>query len=641
MKLIKAIVVLLFCVLQLQATQPREEVNINFQGLKINDFIKLVSNILNKNILIQKEIKGTVEFISTTTVYKDQISNILLNVLHAKGYTLIEQNGFLEVVRTSEAVKMNLPVYNSNETNYKAQMITKSILIKGQNVDAMASKVRHFLSKSAKLVTIKENNSILVTDYPDNVKTVEGVLRIIEKSSLKDVRYYKLKHISAKDALKSINKVAKNLFNFKIEQEKVDLLENAQDNSIIAVGLRKNLETVAGLVESLDTPQKLVERRVEIIQLKNSDAKNIAKVVTNFLAKSKSSTKAKKGVIDTGKTKISYDEDTNSLIASGTLQELKKIKFMVKLLDKEKQQVFVKAKVLEISENRVKQIGIKYGFEGGFSNSGGLYSFGGNLGGSSIAVGSTLSSKFIDSGSISKGLALGATINFLQTNNASNIISQPSLLCINNKESSIYVGQTESILTNSTSSTSTATTTQNSYSREDIGLTLKIKPRISDHQKVTLDIEIKTEDVASGSGGGTPTTTKREVKTTAMVKSGESVIIGGLIRTKFDDAKTKVPLLGDIPLLGALFRDEQDTFDRQNILILLTPYVLEKATDLSRLQEDLTELERIQKLYNKRFKENLKELNLEKDAFLPELGKEQTVQTNFSDNEIQTLFEEL
>jgi general secretion pathway protein D len=222
-----------------------------------------------------------------------------------------------------------------------------------------------------------------------------------------------------------------------------------------------------------------------------------------------------------------------------------------------------------------------------------------NFGGPAVAaLDSTISSKITDSvGSISKGLALGATIDFLHTNGASKTVSEPSILCINNKESSIYVGKTQSFESGQVSSGATGTTT--SYKREDIGLTLKVKPRVASDDKVTLEVEAELENVTGNDANNQPITTKQNVKTSIIANHGESIVIGGLVKDFQSNDESKVPLLGDIPLLGYAFRHNSVTDDQDHLLVVLTPYIVASSAKLSTLQENLGKLGQLQKEYNK------------------------------------------
>jgi general secretion pathway protein D len=245
------------------------------------------------------------------------------------------------------------------------------------------------------------------------------------------------------------------------------------------------------------------------------------------------------------------------------------------------------------------QIGLKYGLEGGKVTSGGLYSLGTSLGGPSVAISSTISS-YLKMDTVKEGLAIGLSLSLLRTDGAANILSEPTILCSNNKESSIYVGKTQSILKSSSTGTNATDLTRNSYSREDIGITLKVKPRLSSNNKVTLSIEAIIEDVLGGSGSlsDRPTTTKRKVITNAIVNNGETIIVGGLIKKSAGKGTTKVPLLGDIPIIGELFRSTSDSDSSVNVVIYITPYIVRKSGDLQKLRKMLSELDTLQIKYN-------------------------------------------
>jgi general secretion pathway protein D len=290
----------------------------------------------------------------------------------------------------------------------------------------------------------------------------------------------------------------------------------------------------------------------------------------------------------------------------------------------------VKAKIVEINTNLAKQIGLKYGLEGGGISSAGLFTAAANMGGSSLNISPALTSflnttsyngvdaqgnpiystdqafKF-DSGA-DKIFALGAQLDLLEKNGAAHLLSEPSILCTNNKEAEIYVGQTMSILTAAQQSTAGVSNVVNNYSREDIGLSLKVKPRLSSNNKVTLEVETILEDIDPSSAqlADRPTTTKRTVKTDVIVNNGEMIILGGLIKKVGGQGVSKVPFLGDIPVLGeALFTHNSDVEMEQNVVIYLTPYIVRKSDDLQKLKAMLSELEDVQTEYNRLVQKNL------------------------------------
>ncbi|MEA1918823.1 MAG: hypothetical protein U9N52_03200, partial [Campylobacterota bacterium] len=196
-----------------------------------------------------------------------------------------------------------------------------------------------------------------------------------------------------------------------------------------------------------------------------------------------------------------------------------------------------------------------------------------------------------------QGIVLGATIDFLAGNGAAHSLSEPTLLCVNNQESTIYVGQTQSIVTSTVQGNQSTDLARNTVSREDIGLTLKIKPRLSSGDKVSLITTTKLEDVIPGSTPGYVNTSKREVVTTAIVQNGESVIIGGLISDKERTSNVGIPLLKDIPYLGALFGYTETSKEEINLVIILTPYIVRNNEDLPRVRKLLNQLDEVQRDY--------------------------------------------
>ena len=291
--------------------------------------------------------------------------------------------------------------------------------------------------------------------------------------------------------------------------------------------------------------------------------------------------------------------------------------------------MYIQAKIVEVNTNLAENIGIKYGLNGGSITSNGLFSLAANAGAPALALSSELlgflnnqttqfdnngnaftsNARAFEFGKVSEVFALGAQLDLLKQNGAAQILSRPSILSTNNKESTIYVGRTQSILTQSQQSTQGSSNVLNNYSREDIGITLKVKPRLSANNKVSLEIETTIEDILPGSGTSAdrPTTTKRSVKTNAIINHAETIILGGLIKSADGNSVTKVPILGDIPIIGRLFTSKGESQSKVNVVIYITPYIIKKSSDLTTLRVRLAELEAVQQQYNKILIEQLEE----------------------------------
>jgi len=593
MKFTKLLFILLLLLTTLEA---REKINVNFSDLQIKDFITLVSKITHKNILVANKLAGTVNFISTSPIYDDELIGILVSVLETKGYTLVKKGSILEVVRATEAAKHNVTVIDPNKKPNGSLMVTQAVKIEGENVDIIAAKIRYLISKSAKLMTVKESNTLLITDYPQNIETIKRVIADILTNQHNIVKIVPIQNSDAKKLQAKLQEIAKNIFNPKVAQEKVKFIYDENLNGIIIVGGEKPVSVVLKLIEKLDK-ESHANNNVAIFELKNSDAKAVGKTLNDIIAKQTYSD-------PTLKPNISVSEAINAVIVIGEPLVLKGIKKIIDELDKEKYQVYVQAKIVEINKNRSSDIGVKYGFAAGDVSASGLYAMSANFGSSDLTT--LASTQLLDylgniGSNVGQALALGATLDFLQNHGASKSISNPSILCVNNKESSIYVGKTISVSSGQTAVSGSTTT---SYKREDIGLTLKIKPRVSSSDKVTLDVEAILEnllDDGSGNATGQPVTSKQEVKTQAILRNGESIIIGGLVKSYKRDSKSKVPLLGDIPLVGDyLFASTSKTDEQDNLVVILTPYVIDKSAQLSKLQKELGILAKIQEEYNKK-----------------------------------------
>lgn len=432
----------------------QKEIQINFKSLSSENFVKIVSKAIQKDILITSSIEGEVNFSSNTPITKKNILDILQYDLISKGFTLLEKNGIYLIVKND-----NLSLY----TQEKKQ------------------------SLGIEVVTIKNLEASLVANI--------------------------LKEVTTSQTLGDFQNTLVSL--------------DTENNRIVLMGRQKDIDLLVSLIQKLDLDQ---------------------------------------------------------------------------------QQVYVEAKIIEISETKTKNIGLKYGLNGFETGSSSLHTFSSSLNsfsGDTQALSLTQLAGYGYSPQIlQSALSLGVTINLLKENKALEVISEPSILCINNKESSIYVGETRSIPTGTT----VGTTTTTNFGREDIGLRLSIKPRLSSDGKVTLLINTIIEDVKLSSvNHEIPDTNKKEVLTTAIVNNGENVIIGGLIKNKLETTEQKVPFFGDIPLFGSLFKSDYDYEDKINLVIIVTPYIIPKSKNLTDITEHLAQLKLVEDSYTQKLKKILEE----------------------------------
>lgn len=452
-----------------------ELINVNFKDLKVMELIKITSQKINKNILVTKEIKGKVDFISSEPISKNNLLNILKYTLEDNGYSLVEE---------------------------------------------------------------------------------DNILRIVKKDSIKKAK--------EKKVFKKDTRVRKRV---------------KEDKNIVYT---KNF--------------------TEVIFLTNIDAKSLDTILKNIISKRVYKTD--------NKPSISVDENSNSIIIDGVEAEVKNLKNIIKKLDIQKSQVYVKAKIIELDDNLVEDVGLRFGILGGRVYSGGLYTFSSNLNnGDAISV--DLGVLGLSIPNLTSSLALGASLSLLNKTYALDIISEPSILCLNNKESSIYVGETVSIQTAST--TTDGGTTKNSFKREDIGLRLKVKPRIASNNKVMLEINTILEGIKNiNTASFNPDTSKKEVNTTAIVNNGESVILGGLIEKRNEKTVEKIPYASEFPLIGELFKNRLNTSSNKNLVVIVTPYIIPFDKDITFVRNELSKLKSLEDEFLEKVLINLKNKNEKK-----------------------------
>jgi len=567
------------------------EIEINFQNLDINDFIKMVAKITNKNILITQRLNGKVNFISVKPVNEKEVYNILLNILRSKGYTLIEDKGFLKVIRSSEAPREAPPLATDNSIN---QIETDIMSLKYISAREASLQISFLLSRYGKIVINKENNMLIITDYPRNLKSIKNILKRIDIQHKNIVKIYNFKNVDLDDIYSKITDIANIIYPSKIFKYKI--IKN--NNSIIIVGKKDIVDKIIQISINLDKKPQKTNLTTKIITLKNSDVNEMMKVIQNII---------KQKYTSKDKISITADKETNSLIILGKPNQILTLEKVINSLDTPKQQVYVKARILEISNSKISQIGPQFGLIGGIADSSsGIYTLSANLGGPPLAFNPTDLGLSIPT--IKQGIALGATLDLLETLGAAKKLSEPSILCINNTPSTIYVGKTLTVLTGKTTSTSTS----ESYSRQDVGLTLKVKPRIDSDNKVSLNVDAIIEDILPGSQTLTPITSKRTINTTTIVKNGQSIIIGGLVRNNNDITLSKVPLLSDIPFIGNLFKHKQLNKDKTTLVIMLTPYIVKKPSDLDKLRSTLSKLNLLEKQFAHQVVTKVKTINKKK-----------------------------
>jgi general secretion pathway protein D len=600
--------ILLLTILTLSPFAMAEKITINFNNTPIRDVIQFVAKQTHKNILITDKISGTVNFISETPIDEKELIPLLTQILQNRGYTIIDGgNGYMMVTRAANAKKNASP-----DENAEAGMVTKIIRVHYIKASDAVQKLRYLSSQFASVTFDNKKNVIIMTDYPKHIKSFEKTLAKIDRPMKKEIRFISLDNADAATALKELNAIFKAMndtFRFP-----VTLSADAKSNKIIVIADAHDIGEAARIVRKFDSQNRAKEVMSDVVFLNNAEATATVKILTGLM---KSFDKETQQHIS-----VQAKEDINAIAITGTPQAVKLITKVIKKLDIEQQQVYVKAHIYEISQRKLQNLGVRWGLTGGTVNGNTLLTSVFNMGGSSFVLPAFLS----DAINLEEGrtaLAVGAMIDLLKQNGAVNVVSEPNILCINNKKSTVYIGKTISILTSTVQGNQTTDLARNTYSREDIGLTLEVKPQIASDNKVLMEVKTKIEDIdqANTKEVDRPTTLKREVNTVSIVRDGESVIIGGLLKDYYAKGVTKVPLLGDLPIFGHLFTSTNDTKDQINVIVILTPYIIKNSQSLAEIQKKIAETEKLKsqlaEILGRKLEERKTEFNKDETESVP------------------------
>jgi general secretion pathway protein D len=549
-----------------------KEITINFQNTPIEDIIKFVAKKEGINILMNERISGNVNFISNKPIEDNELLTLLEHILRVKGYALSPSaTGYYELVRGAQASK-EVMFGEDNKVGMDMEVFRPAFIKPSE----AAGKITSLASPFAVITSDDKLNLLLVSDYPKNLRNIKKLLKLFDTHLKRNIENVPLQHYRVKTAFPKLQ----NIFKITADQYSgpIELIDDEYQNSIWVTANSEDMQKIIDFIQAFDKQAaNSATTHTKIIFLKNANVEDIEKTVQT-IANSRDKDKPIKSV-------VSSNKELNAIVISSTYEQINDLEKLIREIDIERRQVFVKVQIYEVRADDVEKLGAKWGFTGGYET--GLLMASGtlNMGGSAFAL-SDEAKGIIDFGSTEKAMAIGVVLDLLKSEGSLETVSEPNLLCVNNIKSTVYVGETRSVLTSSQQGGSTTDITRNNYTREDIGLTLEITPQIADKDKVVLKVKTKVEDVKGGTDDK-PLTYKREVDTTSIVQNGESIILGGLMKDYTDIQKSKVPLLGDIPFLGALFRHTQTTDIKITTIMILTPFIVNSSEELEEVQDKL------------------------------------------------------
>lgn len=577
-----------------------ESVTLNLKGADINAVIGTVADITNKNFIVDPRVKGKVTIISSRPMNEKEIYQVFLSVLEVHGFTAVQVGKIIKILPDADAKHSAIPAIAANRTGKGDEAVTRVIEIEHVTAAQLVPILRPLVPPQGHLAAYPASNMLIISDRAANINRLVRIIKRIDQPTSGEIEFVQLQHAAASDVVRVLNSMQQQSKKDAKSQAPI-LVADERTNSILIGGEKARRLQLRAIIAHLDTPSETVGD-THVIYLRYAKAADLVPVLTGVQqsqAKSAVRTGSAKGGVKARTSRpsqqnaafsIQADESTNALVITASPGIFRSLQQVITKLDVRRAQVMVEAIIAEVSMGTQGALGVEWialdrdsgntpAAATNFNN--GLTNIVGAIAGGTGAAGATLpTGALLGAGSISKtGLSFAGLLTALKTDGSTNVLSTPNLVTLDNEEAEMFIGQEVSIPTGSfTSTTNDSTDPFTTFNRQKIGLTLKVKPQISEGDAVKMEIDQSIQGIIAGSAGQNDLqTSERSVKTTVIVDDGKVLVLSGLIRDDVLETESKVPFLGDIPILGALFRSKSTDEKKINLMIFLKPTILRDA----------------------------------------------------------------
>ncbi|HBA88628.1 MAG TPA: type II secretion system protein GspD [Geobacter sp.] len=572
---------------------------LNFTDVDIATMVKFISDLTGKNFIMDDRVKGKISVFSPAKLSNEEAYNVFTSVLELKGFTVVQAGKVLKIVPTGTAKQSGMRVLGENEKavvndTYQARVIQLEHIPPQDAVTFL----QPLVSKDGQISAFGAANMILVVDSALNIQKILGILKYIDTDQVREgAELVFLKNAAADSVATLVKDWLGGKSAAKPGQPAAPagsiIVADSRLNALIIFGSDKDKQDIKKLISLVDVVPPTTSSKVNVYYLENAEAAEVAKVLDGLVkgtgaapaAPGAGTTAPQQAVFEGGKISITPDKSTNSLVIMASPTDYQNLLQVIQKLDRRSRQVFVQAMIAEVSVNKAKELGLQWGAIAGASNGTvatvGTFDPFGTMANLTSTI-TALTAAGISVTDLASVAAFPAVLQALQSNGALNVLSTPNIMTSDNKEAEIFVGENVPFVSG-TNLTSTGLS-QQSIERKDTGIILKIKPQISEGEYIKLDIYQEISAVKDfGGTAANPNlgSTKRSAKTSVVVKNTDTVIIGGLIQDTDQVTERKIPLLGDIPGLGWLFKSKSTRREKTNLLIMLTPRIIKDARDMA------------------------------------------------------------
>ncbi|MDD2219459.1 MAG: type II secretion system secretin GspD [Desulfoplanes sp.] len=589
--------------------EEQRYITMDFDQVDIKVFIKFISEITGKNFVVDDKVKGKVTVLSPSQINVHEAYKVFESVLEVNGLTAVPSGDVTKIVPSVSARQKNIETRTRpiKGTHPDDTFVTQIIPLQHASAAEIRKIMMPMVSKEGILVAYDVTETLILTDYYSNILRLLKIVNELD-IPLEDARLtvIRLKYSDATEVGAQIGKLVQPEKKAGKQASIVKVIADKRLNALIVLAENKEMAQIIRLLDNLDRPTPKGNNTIHVVHLDNADAEELSKVLTGLAGSG--SNKGKDPLISK-EVKIVADKATNSLVISAEPDEFAALEEVLKGLDQPRKQVYVEAAIMEVTDSNSLDFGVAWqgGGESGdtvvmgsantsvvsVESGGGVPST--SINGISSTAGQTFSFGVLSLPFTYNGMeyfGLGAFLQASKTDTSVNIISTPQLMTLENEEAKVVIAENRPYQTSQSESDSG--TDYSNYEYKDVGVTLKVTPQINDRGSVKMKIyqEVSRVDseATSDTGSLTPITRKRQAETTVEVADGQTVVIAGLIENSSTDSITKVPGLGDIPLLGWLFKTNSKSLEKKNMFVFLTPHVVTSPQDSRRVFLDKMKL---------------------------------------------------
>ncbi|MFP3515864.1 type II secretion system secretin GspD [Pseudomonas sp. SIMBA_077] len=547
---------------------------------ELRDVVQEMSSVLGATVVLDPRVQGRITVISEEALDRDGVRQLFYSVLDAHGFAIVDQGDRLLIIPAAEA-----KARAGNAQGADQAFVTQVIELNASVAADLAGLLRPLVSTHGYVGPSASANALIITDTASNTRRIADLVRQLDGGTRHDYSVVELQRAQASD----VAKVMQQSLDKKNIGPASQVIADASANRLVILGNKKVRERLSQLARSLDTVPTQQSDNSRVVRLRHSDAKQLAEVLETVAQGMQQETSLGNATqkATAREVMVAADESQNALVIMADPAKVRSLESIVRQLDQPRSQVLIHAAIVEISGDIVDTLGVQWGVNRGNAQGGITFP------GTTIQIGALAdpTTKLPEGAVLQLGNdRFNALISALASDTNNNVLSTPSLLTLDNQEAEILVGQNVPFKTGSY--TGSGESSQNPFTtvtRQDIGISLKIKPHINDGSSLRLEVEQENSEIAPSLMGVDSTdliTNKRALKSTILAEDGEIIVIGGLIKDSVRTQVSGVPLLRSIPYLGALFRWNKDTHTKTNLMVFLRPTIVRSKNDLRDISED-------------------------------------------------------